>query len=190
MKQKIKCTIMNRSWNLLFILIVFGQTACNAQPQKVAGKSFSPNESVSKLWGDTVCDILFAPSKVNCYTLKVQDKNDEKQKRITNDFSLDKNVGIVEKNYYPVLQFLLQDSTNYQFEPKAINKCFFEPYLAFEFVKGKEKAYVLIAFNCECWGVVYKDKLTVCPYLCHRKLLRFAHGILPGDKYINKLLTY
>lgn len=182
--------MMNRFLNLLLILVVYSQTACNAQSSKIGSKSFSPDESVSKLWGDTVCNILFSPSKVNCYTLKVQDKNDEVKKRITNEFSLDKNVGTLEKNYYPILQFLLQDSINYQFEPTAINKCFFEPYLAFEFVKGKEKAYVLIAYNCECWGVVYKDKLTVSPYLCHRELLRFAKGILPDDRYINALLTY
>ena len=174
---------------LFLIATVCVQMACNGQTVKIGSKSISPDESVSKFWGDTVCNILFAPSKVNCYTLKVQDKNDERQNRITNDFLLDKNVGMLEKIYYPILQFLLQDSANYQFETIAINKCFFEPYLAFEFVKGKEKAYVLVAFNCECWGVVYKDKLTVCPYLCHRELLRFAKGILPNDKYINSLLT-
>ena len=190
MKQKIKSIMMSRFWNLLFIFVIYSQTDCNAQAPKIGNKSFLPDESVTKLWGDKVCNILFSPSKVNCYTLKVQDKNDEVKNRITNDFSLDKNVGTLEKNYYPVLQFLLQDSVNYQFDPKAINKCFFEPYLAFEFVKGKEKAYVLLAFNCECWGVVFNDKLTVCPYLCHRELLRFSKSILPDDKYINQLLTY
>ena len=190
MKQKTKSNTMNRFFNLLFVFAVCSQTACNAQSTKIGGKGFSPDESVSKLWGDTVCNILFSPSKVNCYTLKVQDKNDERKNRLTDDFSLDKNVGMLEKSYYPVLQFLLQDSLNYQFEPTAINKCFFEPYLAYEFVKGKEKAYLLIAFNCECWGVLHNDKLIVRPYQCHRELLRFAHGILPDDKYINKLLTY
>jgi hypothetical protein len=146
------------------------------------------DDAMLQYFGNTVATIFASPSKVRAYILSTE-RPTEKSK-IIGGFVVQKKLGNISAANYSILQFLMQDAANYQADSVGIRKCYFEPYLAFEFVKGKEKAIVLLAFNCECWGVVFNDKVTNKPYLCHRQLLRFAQGLLPDDRYINKLLTF
>jgi hypothetical protein len=157
--------------------------ACSGQTMK----PLATDNAMEEFFGDKVSAIVASPSKVNAYILSME-KPTEKSKTI-GGFLVKKKLGKVQATNYAILQFLMQDEANYQADSAGIRKCYFEPYLAFEFVKGKETTVVLFAFNCECWGVVYNDKSIEKPYLCHRQLLRFAKELLPDDKYINKLLT-
>ena len=168
---------------MLFAILVNAYCACNGQTVKPAA-----GDAVALHFGDTVATVLVSPGKVKAYILSMEKPT--KKSRTIGEFTVKKNLGNVSAANYSILQFLLQDAGNYQSDSAGVRKCYFEPYLAFEFAKGKEKVFVLLAFNCECWGVVFNDKLTTAPYMCHRQLLRFAQGLLPDDKYINKLLTF
>ncbi|MDR2564204.1 MAG: hypothetical protein LBC98_09750 [Prevotellaceae bacterium] len=168
---------------VLFALLVSTYSACNGQTVKPIAK-----DAVALHFGDTVATVLASPSKVRAYILTMEKPT--QKSRTVGGFTIKKNLGNVSATAYSILQFLLQDAANYAPDSVGVHKCYFEPYLAFEFAKGREKVCVLLAFNCECWGVVYNDKRIEAPYLCHRQLLRFAHGLLPDDRYINKLLTF
>jgi hypothetical protein len=145
-------------------------------------------DAVKQQFGNSVANILASPNKVRAYILSM-DKPTEKSQTI-GGFTVSKKLGNVPVANFSVLQFLIQDANNYQADSLGVRKCYFEPYLAFEFIKGKEKAFVMLAFNCECWGVVFGDLTITKPYLCHKQLLRLSYALLPNDRYINKLLTY
>jgi hypothetical protein len=177
---------MKRIWFLSIVFLVFSQTACHGQPSKANRQMIRPDSTVVSIWGDSICDILFSPTKVNGYIVKVMETASPKTETV-GGFAVEKKLGRIEKADYAILQFLLQDSLSYR-NDGGMSKCPFHPYLAFEFIRKKEKVVLLLAFNCRGWGVVYNDKLQTTEYVCENQLLRFAVGILPDDSYLNVLL--
>jgi hypothetical protein len=183
---------MKNSINSVILCLALCLISCSCNGQNVNIPA-SQDDAVAKIFGDSVARIIAVPSKVNVFTLKKSVANTvepNKKAKSINGYEVDREIKNVPVAKYAVLQFLMQDSLNYQLDSLTARKCFFEPYLAFEFVKGKETATVVIAFNCECWGVFHNGKLQQQPYLCHRQLVRFAQLLLRDDKYINKLATY
>ena len=168
---------------IMMFAVFINVFACNGQT-----KPSVTSNAMEQYFGETVANIIASPSKVRAYILTMNEPTEKSQ--TIGGFVIEKKLGNVKEANYSILQFLLQDNANYLPDSAGVRKCFFEPYLAFEFVKGKETAYVLLAFNCECWGVIYKNKSTERPHICQRQLLRFAQDLLPNDKYINKLLTF
>ena len=177
---------MNKFLSFVFIFVVFTHTTCSGQSAKTNKNEIIPDSTVVQLWGDTVCDILFAPAKVSCYTLKPSARPEENSK-IIGGYVVDKSIGNIVNTYYPILQFLLADGANYRTDLSSINKCPFAPYLAFEFTKKKEKIYLLVAYNCNSWGIVHKGIVHQVEYNCNHQLIRFATGILPNDLYLSAI---
>ena len=174
---------MNKKLSFFFFFVVFFITTSSSQIAKTNKAGIIPDSAVIQLWGDMACDILFAPSKVNCYTLNPTARPEDNSKLI-GGFVVDRLIGNIAKTYYPVLQFLLADIENYQTDSTSITKCPFTPYLAFEFIKNKEKVFLFVAYNCKSWGIVHKDSSRQIEYNCQQQLIRFANGILPDDNYL------
>jgi hypothetical protein len=170
-------------FNLSLMFVVIAQTSCSGQ--SIKNRVIKPDNTVVSLWGNTICNIIFSPTKVNCYTLRPLEKPDGKTKTVGN-FVVDKTIGKIAKWDYSILQFILQDGLNYR-NDSIRNKCPFTPYLAFEFINKKESVTVLLSFNCEDWGVVYKGNLRQAGYDCTRQMLQFAKYILPDDEYLKSL---
>ncbi|MDR3268476.1 MAG: hypothetical protein LBT83_05365 [Tannerella sp.] len=177
---------MKRIFNVLVVFFILGQTACNGQLNRVESRIIRPDSTVLNVWGNTVCNIIFSPAKVCVYTLNPM-ATAGKETETVGGFVIDKKLGNIAKNEYVILQFLLQDSLNYRSDDGSRNKCPFAPYLAFEFTRKKEKAVLLLAFNCEAWRIVYNDTLHETEYNCGNQLVRFAQGLLPEDLYLNVL---
>jgi hypothetical protein len=164
-------------------ILVYFAFACN-------GQNVNQDDAVAKIFGDSVARIIYSPKSVNVYTLKKAEGEPNKKVKTINGYEVVKELKNVSVSNYAVLQFLMKDTANYQLDSLAERKCYFVPYLAYEFVKGKEKATVIIAFNCECLGVLYKGELKQKPYTCARDLIRVSYALLPDDKYLKKLLSY
>jgi hypothetical protein len=170
--------------SIVFVLLINVSCTCNGQNKK----SIVQNDAIIQYFSDTVAAIFASPTKVRAYILSMDRPTEKSQ--IIGGYVVKKKLGNVPAKNYSILQFLMQDAVNYQADSAGVRKCYFEPYLAFEFVKGRGKVIVLLAFNCESWGIVFNNQLTSKPYLCHRQMLRFAQYLLPNDEYIEKLLTF
>ena len=170
------------------MLVTITSIFCTCNGQSKVAKQSVTNDAMAEYFGDTVASIFAAPTKVQAYILSMDEPTEKSQ--TMGGFAIKKRLGNVKEAHYSILQFLMQDESNYLSDSAEVRKCFFKPYLAFEFVKGKETVSVLIAFNCECWGVVFNNKVIEKPYICQRQLLRFVYGFLPKDEYINELLKY
>ena len=179
-----KSNVMNKKLSFIIFLVVFSITTSSSQFAKTNKVRIIPDSAVIQLWGDLTCNILFNPSKVNCYILNPTARP-EGNSKIIGGFVVDRSIGNIANTYYPVLQFLLADVENYQTDSTSISKCPFTPYLAFEFTKNKEKVYLLVAYNCKSWGIVHKGIIRHVEYNCHQQLIRFSRGILPYDNYIS-----
>jgi hypothetical protein len=162
---------------------------CTCKGQS-ANNLVGKDNAVVTIFGDSIARIIYSPKKVNVYTLKKMEGEPNKKVKTINGYEVEKELKNISVSDYAVLQFLMKDTANYQSDSLSERKCYFVPYLAYEFVKEKEKATVIIAFNCECLGVWYNGNLLQKPYTCHRDLVRLSHALLPDDKYLNKLITY
>ncbi len=172
---------------LSITLLVIISFSCTGQiKRKISSNVIKPDSITLNLYNDTINNIIFSPKKVICYTLNpMADSN--KDNDTIGIFVIKDKVGKLHKSYYSILQFLMHSKSNYDLESPFIFKCPFAPYVAFEFIKGREKAIVYIAFNCKEWGIYHNNKLVKYKYDCYELLIDYLVPLLPEDKYIQTL---
>lgn len=188
---------MKRIKQAIAIFVAVGLlTACSessiAQKSKVIitnEKHFIQPDSLVVQWlGESVCNVLFSPSRVVCYQVEPTFGGEENSK---DAFLKAKRMKIAQigQPKYAILQFLIADSTNYDFSPEE-PKCHFTPYYAFTFSRRKESVTVFISFNCKKWAVESNGEVKTFKYNCQGDLLRLCRGLFPEDEYINELIKY
>lgn len=184
------------NWILIVIAMISSFTACSessvAQKSDVVmvnNKNFIQPDSLVAQWlGDSTCKVLFAPTKVVCYQVKPTFGESMDSTALFSNDNLMK-VGRIDPSKYSILLFLIADSESYNFLPDE-PKCFFAPYLAYEFSNRKESVMVYISFNCEKWAIVRNGDVRTFKYNCQKELLRYFKYLLPNDSYINELIKY
>ena len=177
----------------LIIIVILSVQNCSGQlwnKKKVKGaqitlSTFMPDAEVSKFLGPINQNIIFAPDSVICYTLKPYLKPDSTSKMLSK-YVINERFGQLDNVAYKLLQLMISDSIFYKFDNMK-NKCYFDPYLAFEFFKKKESLLVLISFDCEQWGIDYKGSLKIEEFNLRSLLVKYAKSILLKDQYIQSI---
>ena len=181
-------------WILLVLVMVGTMTACSESSvaQKSNGSfggknSVVADSAVINLLGDEMCQVLFSPSKVTCYQMAPTFGGEGSDK----DYFLKAErtkIGKLETYHQVPLQLFLADISNYNLDTSEEPKCFFAPYLAFEFTGANKKVVtVYISFNCEKWAFEQDGKVVAYKYSCQPSLVRFCNYLLPEDKYLGAL---
>lgn len=144
---------MNKRMMLLgFIALSVCCAACT-QAANQKGEPFSgtsrntvivPDEKVLSLMGDSIANIVFSPKNVVAYKMAPTESPTDNDQTI-GGVKIGKQVGIVGKNYYPVMQFMLADSMTYSGEA-IIPAVPFKAMYALEFKQKKESVSFLFSF--------------------------------------------
>lgn len=180
---------MKKTLNYLLILLLVAVTInCKAQKKSatINNSLFKPDSIVAAYYGKEALAIMYSPDKVFCYTLKNDNKKDSPSVLLDSCFIVKQKIGIVDESYYSILQFLFQNTSSHKFD-NTVNKCFFTPYIAFEFIKKKEKVLLLLSFTCENWAIYHKGKTKMEKFAVKKDLINFVMPIFPKDKYIQQL---
>lgn len=188
---------MKRISQIMIMLVIMGLlTACSES--SVAQKSnvvltkekhfIQPDSLVVQCLGESVCNVLFSPSKVVCYQVEPTFGGGSDSTKVFLEARRMK-IAQIDQSKYTILQFLIADSTNYDFSLEE-PKCFFSPYFVFTFSNRKESVTVYMSFNCKKWAFENNGEVKMFKYNCQGSLLRFCKGLFPGDPYINELVKY
>lgn len=186
---------MNQNrWILLVLVMVGTMTACSESSvaQKSNGSLGSKNSVVAdsaviNLLGEEMCQALFSPSKVTCYQMAPTFGGEGNDMEYFLKAERTK-IGKLETYHQVPLQLFLADIANYNLDTSEEPKCFFAPYLAFEFAgNNKKQVTVYVSFNCEKWAFEQDGKVVFYKYSCQPSLVRFCNYLLPEDKYLGAL---
>jgi len=142
----------------------------------ISSQLLKPDSAVIALMGNDLVSMLYEPDSIKCYTLNPLVRPDSMTKTIAG-FAVNEYEGNVADNYISILQFLMQTEHNYRLDSLEKERKF-TPETAFSFFKGKEKADVLIAMNCEMWGFYHNQKLKTESFKCKQSLIEFLRPIV------------
>lgn len=167
-------------------VFLFSCRSSQELPGRITCRDLPTDSAVSSLLGDTVCNVLYAPSVVYAYKMRPQKTEND---TLIAGHAIDYPIGELDASCYSVLQFFLKDSNNYVWTNEKV-KTPFSPNIGFEFTGEKQrKIFLLLAFNGYQLAIATQDQV-----LLHRQfknehyLLRFAWSLLPDNKYIKNLL--
>lgn len=164
-----------------------GKTETGIKPILTERNFIVPDSTVSAFLGDTICGILFCPKEVVCHLIKT----DGDLKPIGKDDAPEKvKLGELGLSQISVLQFLLHNERNYNFD-SIVPKSPFIPYLTFDFIKNKKEMLTLyVSFNCEQFAVKCNEQFIVFKYKCKKEIVEYCSLLLPNDEYLNELKKY
>ena len=145
-----------------------------------------PDQIVKNIYGDVIADIIFSPKEVKLYKLisNVQPSDED----ITiGGHKVEKELGKIPRDYYPILQFLLADSCSYS-DGTLIPAMPFSPTYAVEFSKKGNTVFLVFSFDNReiaivCNGIELKRQQIRIP----RKLMLFVKG-LDDDNFLKEQL--
>lgn len=108
--------------------------------------------------GKNLTNILFSPSKVECYRLEYNDSITSNDIEVERNIARGERIATLDKSQIAFLQFaLIKPSESYQLDSYAV-RAPYNPQIEFVFKKKKEEAQVIISPNNLSWTVVYDDK--------------------------------
>ncbi len=151
---------------LTFLLIMMctlvGFTSCNAKSMKkgtpMTKNIIIPDSIATAVLGNSLSEVLFSPTKVNVYSLKLKERLDKDDVEVEDHVVRDSLIAELSKEETAVIQYiLLSDGDSYKTDSVIVRSPFI-PALEFEFVKKKASAQVVISPINNSWTVWYDGK--------------------------------
>jgi len=169
---------------LTFLVITFLlSTACTKATtkqshhlKKMDCTAIQPDKNVKEILGDTIAKIVFSPRTVNVYELDALSSPSDKDKTIGGVKVL-KEIGKLDKSYYPIMLFFLADSCTYAGE-RIVPAVPYKPVIALEFIQKKETVSVVFSFLSREITFVYNGKEIMHKHISNnRNMLLFFNNI-------------
>lgn len=108
--------------------------------------AINPDEKVKEIMGDSIADIVFSPkATVVVYKMSPSETPSDNDRTI-GGVKVANEIGKIDKTYYPIMQFLLSDSTSFSGEI-IVPAIPFKATMALEFKLKKESVYLLFSFG-------------------------------------------
>lgn len=105
-----------------------------------------PDEKVVEIMGDSIANIVFSPkATVVAYKMSPSETPGDNDRTI-GGVKVANEVGKINKTFFPIMQFLLSDSTSYRGEV-IVPAVPFRAAMALEFKVKKESVYLLFSFG-------------------------------------------
>ena len=116
-----------------------------------------PDEKVKAIMGDSIADVVFSP-KVTVVAYKMApSETPSDNDRTIGGVKVAKEIGKIDKTYFPIVQFLLSDSTSYNGEI-IVPAVPFRATMALEFRLKKESVFLLYSFGSREISAVMNGK--------------------------------
>ncbi|MBO4850224.1 MAG: hypothetical protein J5529_04890 [Prevotella sp.] len=142
---------------ILFIAILVNFNLWGCQPTK-PNKMLTPDSIVCKQLGTSLAQLLSSPSTVKCYAVRNVRQPSETDFAFTENFVLGELITKLSRQEVAILEFLIpSNEANYHVNPAKV-KSPYMPRLAFEFAKGKKKAWLLVSLANMSWSIYYDGK--------------------------------
>lgn len=147
---------------LMLMCTLAGLASCNAKTIKkgtAMSKNISyPGDTAKVKLGESLSDVLYAPTKVNVYRLKVKERVGKDDVEVDDHVVRDKLLAVLSSEETAILQYvLLSDEDSYALDSIMVRSPFM-PIIEFEFVKKKVTAQVVVSLLDRSWTVWYDDK--------------------------------
>ena len=138
---------------LLILSALIACTACtiaaNKQRNAKSGlvvSIISPDEKVKEIMGDSIADVVFSP-KVTVVAYKMSpSETPSDNDRTIGGVKVAKEIGKIDKTYFPIMQFFLSDSLAYNGEV-IVPAVPYKATMALEFKLKKESVFLLYSFG-------------------------------------------
>ncbi len=140
-------------------LMACAQSAPKKLPIKNIGATFTtPDSTIVEAIGDTIIDVLTAPSKVNVYLIEPKSEPAATDHEVEPHFIRGQYIGTLDKKFIDVVNYVLvTDPQNYSNDSTAV-QTFYMPVVELEYVKKKQSVSVVISPNDGTWSVVSHKK--------------------------------
>lgn len=126
--------------------------------KNIGEQLMSPDSIIVSTLGDELCDILFAPEKVEVYTLEPKSTVEDGDYETEPHFIRKAYVGNLDKKFVDVIRFILTSNESCYASDSTIAQTFYLPVVEFEYKKKKKSASVIISPNDGTWTVVSEGK--------------------------------
>lgn len=126
--------------------------------KNIGEQLMAPDSLIIATLGDEVCDILFAPDKVEVFTLEPKSKVEDGEYETEPHFIRKTYVGNLDKKFVGAIQFILLSNDPCYTSDSTIAQTFYLPMIEFEYKKKKRCASVVISPNDGSWTVVSEGK--------------------------------
>lgn len=126
--------------------------------KNIGEQLMAPDSLIMATLGNEVCDILFAPDKVDVFTLEPKSKVEDGEYETEPHFIRKMYVGNLDKKFVGVIQFILLSNDSCYAADSTIAQTFYLPVIEFEYKKKKKSASVIISPNDGTWTVVCDGK--------------------------------
>ena len=144
-----------------------------------------PGDSVKDILGEENCSVIFSPSKVKLYRLSPEKAGDNE--KTIGGYKIEKDMGIIDKTYYPVLLYFLSDNGEYLKGP-VYPAAPFIPDVAVEFTKKKDVVSIVFSFSGGQLQVVTGGKAKkAIKYYNEQHIMKYFQNIF-NDKDWQKIL--
>ena len=143
-----------------------------------------PDSSTKAIYGDTISALIFSPKTVKLYKVLSGVTPADNDKTI-GGYKVERELGKIEKNCYPVLQFLLADSCSYS-DNKIVPAKPFMPSYAVEFAAKKDKVYLVFSFGSREFAMVRNGVCQKYQQIQNTRLfIRFFQNLV-DDQFLNE----
>jgi hypothetical protein len=126
--------------------------------KNIGEQLMAPDSIIISKLGNEVCGILFAPDKVDVYTLEPKNEVDEGDYETEPHFVRKAYVGNLDKKFVDVIKFILLSNDSCYESDSTVVQTFYLPVIEFEYTKKKKSASVIISLNDGTWTVVSAGK--------------------------------
>lgn len=169
----------------LIMLTIVGITSCTAKgiKKKTNRSMTTPDTTAYQTLGKSLSDVLFSPTKVNVYSLKLKERVGKDDVEVENHVVRDSLITSLNDEEIAILQFiLLADGDNYKNDSNIVRSPYV-PVIEFEFVKKKVTAQVIISLSDRTWTVWYDDRKEFnYNYAYKEGVKRFCSKLLEQNK--------
>lgn len=144
----------------------------------LADLMISPDERVKEIMGDSIADVVFSPKvTVVAYKMSPSETPGDNDRTI-GGVKVAKEIGKIDKQYFPIMQFLLSDSTSYKGEAIVPARPFVA-MTAIEFRLKKDSVFLLFSFGSREISAVKNGKEVWHKYISDiRKYLLFFNNLV------------
>ncbi len=178
---------------LLLVLLAANLTSCSCLHKHSSQEiqTVDTTNNLSPIYSDSLDVVLKEADKVRVY--KVYNFIDSHDPTIKGDsifnYKIEKNIGVLRKKEFEILLFVITDSDllNPNYAPVRQP---FHANIILEFIKDKNKAYMLLSFGSEEVGITDdKGNLKYYGMQNKRQLARWASLVFPQEKYYRNLIN-
>ena len=162
--------------------------SCNSLGKNLLGAEISPNDSVKKILGDSVCSVVYQPTQVKLFTLSTESVGDKDE--TIGGYKVKEYIGCIRKDYYSILLFLLSDHSEY-FNGVIYPAAPFIPEVALKFSDPNNNVVDFVfSFSGGQMKVVYNGHTTqTLKYLHERWIMIFFNNLIKNNDWTKILET-